>query len=262
MKKLIFTLIIFTISLLPLLAQHDSIPGMVTDRPTASISPNLVGKGFFQIETGVIYLNRKDNSSTLKNLSLATTLLRYGILPNLELRLESSYESTKIHYNEINSDSSYSGMGPLAASFKVFVCEEKGIRPQLAIIGAVVLRHLGHDSYKPTFSYPIGKLAASHTLSKRWSLGYNIGFAYDGETADGFFVYSLFTGYAITSKLWTFVELYGNFDNGNFPNHKLDGGFTYLLRNNLQIDLTGGYGLDTDVNRFFINGGISWRIPR
>ena len=105
-------------------------------------------------------------------------------------------------------------------------------------------------------------LAATNTLSKRFSLGYNIGFAYDGESADGFFIYAVYLGFQITDRLWSFAEVYGDFDNGDFPNHKIDGGLTYRIRHNLQIDVSGGTGISSDVNKYFINGGISWRIPR
>lgn len=255
-------LIAFILSIHSIFAQNDSLPDFSSDRPTQTISPFLVGKGFFQIETGAIYNKRNDASTESKELGLASTLLRYGILQNLELRLESGFKSTRFDSVNVDYDSAFSGLGAVTAGFKVFICNEKGIRPALAIVGSITLRHLGNESYAPTYSFPVGNLAASHTLTKRLSLAYNIGFAYNGSNADGYFIYSVFTGYKISKKWWSFVELYGNFDHGDFPNHKLDGGFTYLVGRNLQIDFTGGYGLDTDVNRFFINGGISWRIPR
>lgn len=262
MYKTIFILFVFNLCIEGLIAQSDSLPEFSSDRPTQAISPNLVGKGFFQIETGAIYINRKDASTELNNLRLGTTLLRYGILKNLELRLESSFQSTRIDSINVDFDTTYSGLGSVTAGFKVFICKEKGIRPALAIVGSITFRHLGDESYAPVYSFPVGNLAASHTLSKRWSLGYNIGFAYNGSSPDGFFVYSAFSGYKISERLWSFVEVYGKFDHGDFPRTRLDGGFTYLLRNNIQLDLTGGYGLNSNVKRFFINGGISWRIPR
>ncbi|MEZ5083213.1 MAG: transporter [Bacteroidales bacterium] len=262
MQKSTLSLLWFLLGWSTLFAQSDSLPTFSPDRPTQSISPVLVGKTFFQIETGAMYTNREDDVSERRSLSIGTTLLRYGVLSNLELRLESGFESTQLDSVNTPFDTAYSGLGAVSAGFKVFICEEKGIRPALAIVGSITFRHLGNENFAPTYSYPIGKLAASHALSKQWSLGYNIGFAYNGETPDGFFVYSIFTGYKISEHLWSFAEVYGKFDHGDFPRHRLDGGFTYLLRKNLQIDLTGGYGLNKEVKRFFINGGVSWRIPK
>lgn len=263
MKKntLICTLIIFLFTISSF-AQNDTIPNIITDRPTAAVGSYIVPKGTFQIESGIIYSNRNDQTDRLELLSYATTLLRYGILDNFEVRLGSSYESAKVYTKETQTDSSFSGMGPLTAGFKIILVKEKRFRPEIAIVASITFRHIGHKSYAPTYSYPLGLLTATHTLSKRFVLGYNVGFAYNGENADGFFIYAAYLGFQITDRLWSFVEIYGDFDNGNFPNHKLDGGLTYLIRRNLQIDVSGGTGLSQDVNKYFLNAGIAWRIPK
>lgn len=244
------------------IAQTDTIPNISTDRPTVVVSPYIIPKGSFQIESGVIYTNRNDQSKIQEQWDFATTLFRYAIFDNFEVNLFSGYGSTMVYTKENQQDSTYNGMGPLSAGFKIKLVEEKGIRPELAIVASITFRHIGSDYYTPTFSYPIGILAATNTLGKRFSLGYNLGFAYDGETADGFFIYAVYLGFQITDRLWSFAEVYGNFDNGNFPNHKWDAGLTYLIRHNLQIDVTGGTGFSSDVDKYFLNAGISWRIPR
>lgn len=261
MKKNIL-ICLFLLFLFQSFAQNDTIPNISTDRPTVVISPYIIPKGSFQIESGVIYTNRNDQAEIQEKWDYATTLLRYAIFDNFEVNLFSSYQSSKVYIKENQQDSTYSGMGPLTAGFKIKLVEERGIRPELAIFASITFRHLGSEYYSPTYSYPVGILAATNTLSKRFSLGYNIGFAYDGETADGFFIYAVYLGFQITDRLWSFAELYGNFDNGNFPNHKWDAGLTYLLRHNLQIDVTGGTGFSSDVDKYFLNAGISWRIPR
>jgi len=242
--------------------QNDTIPNIGTDRPTQTVGPYIVPKGSFQIESGIIYTNRNDQTDINEQWSYATTLLRYGIFENFEVRLNSSYESTNTYVKEIQEDSTYNGMGPVTAGFKITLAKERGIRPELAIVASITFRHLGDINYRPTFSYPVGMLAATNTLSKRFSLGYNIGFAYSGEDADGFFIYTVYLGFQITNRLWSFAEAYGDFDNGNFPNHKWDAGLTYIIRHNLQIDISGGTGISEDVDKYFLNGGISWRIPK
>ncbi|MCD4730210.1 MAG: transporter [Bacteroidales bacterium] len=263
MKKiiLIYSLLVILFTGVTL-AQNDTIPNISPDRPTQTVGPYIVPKGSFQIETGVIYTNRNDQKDRIELWSYATTLLRYGILDNFEVRLNSSYESTNVYVKETQEDSTYNGMGPVTAGFKITLAKERGIRPELAIVASITFRHLGNIYYRPTFSYPVGILAATNTLSKRFSLGYNVGFAYSGEDADGFFIYTVYLGFQITNRLWSFAEVYGDFDNGNFPNHKLNAGLTYLIRHNLQIDISGGTGISDDVDKYFLNGGVSWRIPK
>jgi hypothetical protein len=261
MKALSIFSFLFFITCCYSFSQHDTIPSLITDRPTQAVSPYTMPRGKLQIETGVIYTNRNDQTDLIEQWSYATTLLRYGIYDHFEIRLNSSYETTAVHVKETKEDSTISGMGPLTAGLKIRVIEEKGIRPEIAIVASITFRHLGDENYRPTYSYPVGLLSASHTLSERFSLGYNLGFAYDGEDADGFFLYTAYLGFYITKRLWVFAEVFGNFDSGNFPNHKIDGGLTYLIRHNLQIDVSAGNGFAEDVDKYFVNGGMSWRIP-
>lgn len=263
MKKFILFYSLLII-LLPVttFAQNDIIPNISPDRPTQTVGPYIVPKGSFQIESGVIYTNTNDQTDINEQWSYATTMLRYGIFNNFEVRLNSSYESTTVYVKEAQGDSTYNGMGPVTAGFKITLAKERGIRPEIAIVASITFRHLGDENYSPTFSYPVGILAATNTLSKRFSLGYNIGFSYNGENADGFFIYTVYLGFQITNRLWSFAEVYGDFDNGAFPNHKLDAGLTYLIRHNLQFDVSGGTGISQNVDKYFLNGGISWRIPK
>jgi hypothetical protein len=262
MKRITFSLIMLFLSLGYLIAQNDSIPFLNSDRPSQSESPYLMQKGYFQIETGAMYVDRDDSEKELQRIRLGTTLLRYGVFANFEIRITDSYEWMHVFMKEDLSDSTESGMGPVTAGFKVFVAEEKGIIPEMSILGNITFRHLGDEVFSPTYSYPSGKLLCRHSLTKNLSLGYNIGFGYSGENADGFFIYSGYLGYYITPKFWAFAEVYGNFDNGDTPSNRGDAGFSYRIRQNLQVDLSGGIAFDNNVNRYFGSVGLSWRIPR
>ncbi|MBN2172722.1 MAG: transporter [Bacteroidales bacterium] len=242
-------------------AQSDTIPTIVADRPTQAESPYLVKKCYFQLETGGIYVNRNEPQDEIEQISLGTTMIRYGVFENLEVRASGSFEIVNIKSETEETDSTISGIGPISAGFKVFVVKEKGIRPQMAIVGNITIRYLGHEHFSPTYSYPIGKLVCSHTLSKRFTLGYNGGFGYNGENPDGYFLYAVFLGFKISHLVWSFIEVYGNFDHGNLPNHLADAGLTFRIRNNLQADISGGMGFDKDVDRYFVSAGLSWRIP-
>lgn len=117
-------------------------------------------------------------------------------------------------------------------------------------------------NFRLTYNYSTIKIAASHTLTDQFGLGYNLGYAYNGEDPKGFFVYSLVFGMSITEKTGAYIEGYGNFDPSAQPKHRLDGGFTYLVGHNIQLDLSGGFGPEQDeINMWFASLGVSWRIP-
>jgi hypothetical protein len=59
-----------------------------------------------------------------------------------------------------------------------------------------------------------------------------------------------------------FVEVYGWLPENELPDHRFNGGFTFLVRRNLQLDVSGGIGLSEISPDWFVSGGLSWRIPR
>ncbi len=239
-----------------------SAPYLITDRPDQTESSSTVTKNTLQIETGFIFENYKNDQVEFENLGLGTTLLRYGVWDNFELRLGSYYQQSKAKSDYFNTDTTQSGMGPILAGFKVYVVEEKGIRPEIAILADLTLNSVGKLSYRPSYTYSTIKVSASHTLSNFFSLGYNLGIASDGENPNSFFVYSLVVGMSLAERLGGFAEIYGTSPEGGYPNTRIDGGLTYLIRNNLQVDVSGGMGLGSDVDLYFVSCGITWRIPR
>ena len=76
--------------------------------------------------------------------------------------------------------------------------------------------------------------------------GFNLGVKQETQTDEvrkqslSSFFYTLATGFGLTDRLGAFVELYGDLglDSAAPDTHSFDGGFTYLLRANLQLDLT------------------------
>jgi len=261
-KKIIAGLFILTFSILKLISQNDTLLYIISDRPTQTESPFLVPKGYFQMETGFGFVDRGDKEKDLTRYQLASTLLRYGLFKQFELRVSGGLEWVNVHVKETNIDSAYGGFDPVSAGFKVFVVEEKGWRPQMAVIGNITLRHIGNEYLRPTFSYPLGKIICKHSLTKKLSLGYYVGFTWNGEKADGFFIYSSHLGYSIIPQLWAFAEVYGTFDNGDLPNHRGRAGLSYRIRHNLQADLSTGLAFSKNVDRFTVTAGLSWRIPR
>ena len=83
----------------------------------------------------------------------------------------------------------------------------------------------------------------SHTLSQRFSVGYNVGVEWDGETAVPGYFYSAVLGVQITDQLGGFVESFGLMPEKGDEEHLLDAGLTYLLSPNFQLDISGGLGL-------------------
>jgi len=105
------------------------------------------------------------------------------------------------------------------------------------------------------------RLAFAHTLSERFSLGYNLGAEWSGNTAVPEYFYSLALGIGLADALGMFVESYGTVPEKGADAHLLDAGFTYLVLPNFQLDISGGLGLNDAALDNFISFGLTYRLP-
>ena len=112
------TAALFTFLIIPwifTMAQNDSIAELITDRPDATESSSTVPKNTLQIEMGFIRDQMSSSEFEINTIGIATTLLRYGVWDNFELRLGSFYGSSNETYNISENDTSYNGMGAIVS---------------------------------------------------------------------------------------------------------------------------------------------------
>jgi hypothetical protein len=242
-----------------MLAQQDEWPPLVTDRPDLTESATIVPKGALQIETGFVFEGDKSGGVKTNNFSLLTTLLRYGVNEYFELRLGSSLNMNK---TEVAGEStSIFGVNYVDVGMKLKMVEGDGLKPQIAFLTMVIIPKSGEEEYSPEYLTPSLALAFSQDLSKKFSLGYNIGAVWNGLTAKPAAKYSVALAYSLAEKLGSFVEIYGYFPQDQQGINIFDFGLTYLLKHNLQLDASAGFGLSEVSPDYFVNAGVSWRIP-
>jgi len=242
-----------------LISQEDGQPGLVTDRPDLTESAYIIPTGKFQIETGFIFEGDKEQNVKEENFSLFTTLFRYGVNDYFELRLGSSLNRQK---TTIDSESeNYFGISYVEAGMKIEMVEAHGNVPQIAFLTHVIIPESGKKEFAPGYLTPSLALAVDHELSDIFSLGYNLGVVWNGINAKTAGKYSAALGIGFSEKLGGFIETYGYFPQDEQGINILDLGLTYLIKNNLQIDVSGGIGLSRVAPDYFGNAGMSWRIP-
>ncbi|MCF8302443.1 MAG: transporter [Bacteroidales bacterium] len=237
-------------------AQKDGTPEMVTDRPDQSESSMVLPKGFLQAETGFIH---EKTSELVDNTNYHSTLLRYGLLDNLELRLGNEYLRSSRELAQ--GDTTVQGLTPLTLGTKIFISEENGIIPELAFLAGVALPYIGREEFTPNHIAPSMRIAATHTISDLFSLGWNFGGEWSGENSETSGFYSGVLGIGVTDKIGAYVELYGFLPEDHKPDHRFDAGLTYQVRGNLQLDLSGGLGVNEMAPDGFYSFGISYRMP-
>ncbi len=221
------------------------------DRPDQTETPAIVPKGMFQVETGFTF--QKNNKFSKTN-TLPTVLWKYGVNENFELRLITEFTSEKVIYEKQD------GLLPIYVGFKVKLSEEKGIVPKTSFIALIGLPNAASTKYKNEFYAPEFRFVMQHTLSKKMSLSYNLGAEWDGLSAEPTFLYTLTTGYSITKKFGSYIELFGFAPQKNKANHNFDAGITYLINNNFMLDLSSGIGVTKNAPYHYFAFGFSFRI--
>ena len=64
-----------------------------------------------------------------------------------------------------------------------------------------------------------------------------------------------------SERVGAFIEYYAAFtDEGIDDEHAMDGGFTWLVSDDLQLDLSVGAGLNHAAPDFFVSVGAAWRF--
>ncbi len=232
-----------------------------TDRPDQTEASSLVPKSFLQIETGAFYESLEVNELKTKATTYNTTLLRYGLLENLELRLGFDFTDVKGEFRGIELSDKLSGFSPLLLGVKIGISEENGALPEIAFIGHVNLPGFASNDFKTKSTGTDFRFSLAHTLSEKSSLGYNIGMAWDGDITTASYLYTFAYGYSISDKVGTYIELYGDIPENSSFKHLWDAGFTYLVNDNIQLDISGGTGITKNVQDLFLSAGISVRIP-
>jgi hypothetical protein len=222
-----------------------------TDRPNQSASPSLTPKGMFQVETGFSFQKNQYNNKTN---TLPSSLWKFGLNDNLELRLITEFISNSM------DDETYSGFNPISLGCKIKIADEKGIIPQTSFIGHITLPKVASASFKTDYYAPEFRFVMQNTLSEKIAISYNLGAKWNGFTPEPTFIYTLSTGYSITNKLGSYIELFGFAPQKNKSNHSIDGGLTYLISNNFMIDVSAGLGITDNAPDNYFATGFSFRI--
>jgi len=196
-------------------------------------------------------------------------LARIGVVNRLEFRVGSSggiWESTR----EAGERSSTSGGGDMDIGAKLYLWEEQGWLPESALLVGLSLP-VGSKGFSSETSDPSFRMSLSHTLGNRFSLGYNLGASRESLPEDGssfeslsVFNYTAVLGMGVTDRLGAFVEFFGDipFRAQEPASHLFDGGITFLVWKNLQLDTSFGVGLSESAEDWFAGAGVSFRLPR
>lgn len=177
--------------------QSASVPDFVTDRPDATESPTVVPVGSLQVETGAFTTSFEENGVKEEVFGYHTTLLRYGILKNLELRGGWNFEERQSTVNGNTLENVQNGLSPLLFGAKIAIAQEKGWFPEMGLVGHIFLPFTASSDFKSEFTAADFRFAFNRTLSERSGIAYNLGGRLGGDSAEFAYISHSLTGFQL-----------------------------------------------------------------
>lgn len=235
---------------------------LITDRPDQAESAETILPGFFQIETGFLYnknnINESGITNEIKSFDIASTLLRIGLSSVTELRIEGGFLIQETSILDINE--TISGLNGIGLGAKIRLVKNSDSTPSISTIINFKLP-IGKNEFKSKNIEPEVILIAVKEISHALTLSTNIGTEWNSSDEILGYFYSLSLGISLTENIGTFIEYYGNSSSNISPVNKMDTGFTFLIKENIQFDISGGLDLNNGTSDWFINTGFSFRLP-
>ncbi len=229
---------------------------IVTDRPDQTEASSTVPEGSLQMEMGLQLTSTPNDIFNISEIAAPNLLLRYGLTKGLELRVitELASSTSFLLDNEIRK----SGFKDLAVGAKIQLLRKEDVNTEVALLSHVIVPTGSLNFTEDQFGLE-SRFSISHNLGTKSSIGYNLGYNIY-ENATGTAIYTLALGTSVGEKGGVYVEPFGEY-NLDTETHEasFDAGFTYLLKPNMQIDLSFGTGINHQMNYMAL--GFSWNIP-
>lgn len=239
---------------------------LVTDRPDFTEASVTVGRGVAQIEFGYTYTYNNDAGESVRSQSFGEPLLRYGILADwLEFRIAVFPVDERTASGGVSN--STGGTEDLYTGFKIALTPQEGILPEMALI--------------PQMNIPTGSNAfTSNSVEPglNWIYGWEINDfistagstqgnrRIDETTGEAYLemAQSWTVAYSLSDDLGAYTEWFALIPSGADTaqtQHFFNGGFTYLISNDVQFDIRAGVGLNDAADDYFVGTGLSIRFP-
>lgn len=258
---------------------------LVTDRPDFTESSRAVGRGVIQVEMGYLYTHDSSEDRTLNAHSYPELLVRIGMFTDwFELRLAQTFANERLRQK--GRVERLNGASDLLVGFRFDLTEQKQWLPEISAVYQMVLPTGSPDLSGDEILPGISLLYSWDVIPDRLALGGSsqvnraredvaqihlvhglVGLPHTGEpvTSANFyaeFAQSFVVNLSLTERLGMYVEWFafiphGAIDTG--PAHFIDGGLTYQINDNVQIDVLSGFGLNRSADDFFVGTGLVWR---
>ncbi|BCM93169.1 hypothetical protein IAD21_05057 [Abditibacteriota bacterium] len=226
---------------------------LITDRPDFTESPQTVPTGRVQIEAGVTY----ERAGNARQTTVGETLIRVAAGKRAEVRIGvPSYLVARDGGRATGWDDLF-----LGAKFALSAHEKHPVALLL-----VTTLPTGSRRVAPRTVQPEAVLATEFDLTEKVGLAINVGAGRPNEGSGAFNQYfgSASLGFDLCERVGAYAEVYAfnRTERGGSSQKYINGGFTYALKPDVQLDARVGFGLNNDVGGpdYFYGVGLARRF--
>jgi hypothetical protein len=248
---------------------------IATDRPDFTEASSTVGLGRVQLEVGYTFVRDREGGERLRAHSYPEALLRIGLFAEwFELRLAQNLLEERTIAPD--GDTSIIGADDLYVGFKLALTEQKAFMPEMALVVQATLPTakdpITAHQIQPGFNWLYGwdvipgrlAVAGSTQFNQRASVLLLPDTDSRFEHAFSELAQSFTINYGLTDQLggyteWFMIAPHRSLDPHARTEHYFNGGFTYKVFPNLQLDVRAGIGLNRQAADFFCGSGFGAR---
>lgn len=254
-----------------------------TDRPDFVEASSTVGKGRIQLEAGYTFIRDRSDGATTRTHSYPEALLRIGLCAEwFELRLGQNLINSRTSGGNgggttviagpaegiaTQAAANVNGAEDLYLGVKLALTEQKKYLPEMALVLQTTVP-TGSPGLSARELLPgVNFLAGWDIIKDCLTLGTSLQANRSRDDEEHFYVETAAAatvGFQFTPKLGMYTEWFallptGALDPGIGPEHYADGGFTYKITPNFQLDVRAGVGLNRHADDFFAGSGFAIR---
>jgi hypothetical protein len=247
-KRLVQRLLLGPLLISGHVATADESGVIIAERPGFSSSTATLDPSVVQVESGYQYTH-DGGSIDFDDHTLPFLLMRFGLVENVELQFSwAGYSWTEASNINVN------GTNDAGVGVKWQLNNSDATVP-VALFAGLSLP-IGTDEYSNDSVDPTVGAFWSYSAGMDWFGTVLLGES-DGDLSIG---NAVGINIPVNADTGAFVEYFGNYARGGGPAHYLNGGFAYLPRNDLQLDVNAGLGLNSRAADLFIGFGIAYRF--
>lgn len=238
---------------------------LATDRPDFTEASVTVGRGVAQLETGYTYFYNSDGGVSERTQSFGEPLLRYGILADwLELRVALFPVQQRTRTG--GESNTTAGTEDLYLGMKLGLTPQEKWLPEMALVPQMTVP-TGSNNFTSGETLPGVNWLYGWDINDKLATGGStqVNRTLDAETNEAYaeWAQSWTVGYSLAENIGAYTEWFAFFPNAADTartEHYFDCGLTYLVNNDVQLDIRAGWGLNDAATDFFTGVGLSIRF--